>query len=148
MEANILIEYRCACGKLLFKGLMLISVVEIKCKRCGATKIFRDDTRGIRSFMLVVDCDGRIVDACDGVAALEFSRSYVIGRLLSDTLPLVRDAHYEEITKTEPTSDDSYQIKNNTLLLRDRKVPLESHVFPIRDKNKQLYHVFNIMKKA
>ena len=28
-------EYRCSCGKLLFKGLLGASIVEIKCKRCN-----------------------------------------------------------------------------------------------------------------
>lgn len=33
-------EYRCPCGKLLFKGLLIDSTVEIKCKNCGnLTKI-------------------------------------------------------------------------------------------------------------
>lgn len=147
MEPNLLIEYRCACGKLLFKGLMLVSVVEIKCKRCGKTKTFKDNMRGIRSFMLVVDGGGRIVDACEGVAALERSRQYVVGKFLSDILPLVRDAEYQEIIKAEPVSGDNYRIRNNTLLLRDRKLPLESHVVP-DTKNKSLYRVFNIIKEV
>lgn len=28
-------EYRCTCGKLLFKGVLFLSAIEIKCKRCG-----------------------------------------------------------------------------------------------------------------
>jgi CheY-like chemotaxis protein len=28
-------EHRCTCGKLLFKGTLLFSSIEIKCKRCG-----------------------------------------------------------------------------------------------------------------
>lgn len=31
-------EYRCTCGKLLFKGTLLFSTVEIKCKRCGVVQ--------------------------------------------------------------------------------------------------------------
>jgi len=31
-------EYRCGCGKLLFKGLVLKGVVEVKCKRCQSIK--------------------------------------------------------------------------------------------------------------
>lgn len=36
-----LTEYRCACGKLLFKGSLFLSVVETKCKRCGSVRVFR-----------------------------------------------------------------------------------------------------------
>jgi len=28
-------EYRCECGKLLFKGLLIESEVQIKCRGCG-----------------------------------------------------------------------------------------------------------------
>lgn len=31
-------EYRCTCGKLLFKGMLQFSTIEIKCKRCGALR--------------------------------------------------------------------------------------------------------------
>lgn len=173
MEQQLLTEYRCACGKLLFKGLMLISVVEIKCKRCGETRIFRDNTRGARSFMLIIDGGGRIVDACEGVAALECSRQYVIGKPLLDILPLARDARYQEITPVLHTNHNAdidngtnsaiplkldtggiYQVRNNTLLLRDRKLPLESHVV-LADTTKgkvgksgSLYRVFNVIKEA
>lgn len=33
-ESGELPEYRCTCGKLLFKGVLLFSTIEIKCKRC------------------------------------------------------------------------------------------------------------------
>lgn len=144
MEPNLLIEYRCVCGKLLFKGLLLSCKLEIKCKRCGAVKIFRSDTRGIRSFMFVVDGDGKIMDACNGVSALEYSRQYVIGKFLSDILPLARDADAQTLL-SNPNEFKPYQIKNNTLLLRDRKLPLESHIISIND-DKPLYRIFNICR--
>lgn len=144
MEPNLLTEYRCVCGKLLFKGFIPASVVEIKCKRCGKTKTFKDNTQGIRSFMLVVDGDGKIMDACNGVAALEYSRQYVIGKFISDILPLARDADAQSLL-LNPNESKSYQIKNNTLLLRDREVPVESHIISIND-DRSLYRIFNICR--
>ncbi len=32
-------EYRCTCGKLLFKGVLFFSSIEIKCKRCGEIRV-------------------------------------------------------------------------------------------------------------
>lgn len=144
-----LIEYRCNCGKLLFKGLIYISTVEIKCKRCGVTRVFRGSScESTHSFMLVVDNGGRVVDACDGIMLFELSRQYVVGKFLSDILPLVRDAHYQRIINTEPIlkSGGNYQIRNNTLLLRDRNVSLESHIVPI--ENGLQYRIFNIIKNS
>ncbi|HTE57941.1 MAG TPA: hypothetical protein VK694_04310 [Verrucomicrobiae bacterium] len=34
----LLQEYRCDCGKLLFKGLLVKGIVEVKCKRCQDIK--------------------------------------------------------------------------------------------------------------
>lgn len=33
-------EYRCTCGKLLFKGLVGNSIVEVKCRRCDKVSSF------------------------------------------------------------------------------------------------------------
>jgi len=35
MKSSIQVDYRCDCGKLLFKGLVLRSYVEAKCPRCS-----------------------------------------------------------------------------------------------------------------
>jgi len=40
MENSLLKEYRCACGKLLFKGFLANAVIEIKCKRCEKVNLF------------------------------------------------------------------------------------------------------------
>lgn len=125
-----------------------MSVVEIKCKRCGETLTFRDNARGARSFMLVVDGGGRIVEACEGVRVLECSRQYVTGKLLPDILPLAKDADDVQALLPNPNESKSYQIKNNTLLLRDRKSPIESHIIPIKENGKQLYRIFSVIKET
>lgn len=33
-------EYRCVCGKLLFKSPMFSGSIEIKCRRCGRVRLF------------------------------------------------------------------------------------------------------------
>jgi|WetSurMetagenome_2_1015567.scaffolds.fasta_scaffold697702_1 phage FluMu protein Com len=38
MKEDFLNEFRCDCGKLLFKGSGLSGKIEIKCKRCGKIK--------------------------------------------------------------------------------------------------------------
>lgn len=46
MRAPSLEEYRCNCGKLLFKGHELRGEVEIKCRRCTKIQLiaFREQT--------------------------------------------------------------------------------------------------------
>lgn len=38
MKEGFLDDYRCDCGKLLFKGSDLCGKIEIKCKRCEKIK--------------------------------------------------------------------------------------------------------------
>lgn len=36
------IDHKCSsCGKLLFKGILVDSAVEVKCRRCGTMNTFR-----------------------------------------------------------------------------------------------------------
>lgn len=42
-DSKILIEYRCQCGKLLCKGSLFLSAVEIKCRRCGKLTFFEEN---------------------------------------------------------------------------------------------------------
>jgi len=46
MDASNLKEYRCTCGKLLFKGLILVALIEIKCKRCRTINHFQEEHCG------------------------------------------------------------------------------------------------------
>ncbi|HUO55865.1 MAG TPA: hypothetical protein VMU27_00285, partial [Candidatus Paceibacterota bacterium] len=61
MNQSDLGEYRCSCGKLLFKGTLSAGVVEVKCRRCGSTKQFEQFDANA---FLVVDSDtsGRVED--------------------------------------------------------------------------------------
>lgn len=33
-------EYRCKCGKLLFKAILINGIIELKCKRCQNVQTF------------------------------------------------------------------------------------------------------------
>lgn len=40
MSTQLSEEYRCNCGKLLFKSPGFSGCVEVKCRRCGRIKVF------------------------------------------------------------------------------------------------------------
>jgi len=41
MKSLIVTEYRCRCGRLLFKGLLLKDLVEAKCAHCNSVSLFK-----------------------------------------------------------------------------------------------------------
>ncbi len=54
------LDYRChACQKLLFKGVLVDSEVEVKCKRCNEMNTFQG-LPATEAVCLKLDCAGRI----------------------------------------------------------------------------------------
>jgi len=90
MGVLFLKERRCACGKLLLKGIFFDGTLEIKCKRCGSInkigsiKLVDDATH----YLLVVSEPG-IIDNCSEAAChvLGYSRGELIGKHFSQVNP-------------------------------------------------------------
>ena len=125
------IEHRCTCGKLLFKGILLGSVVEIKCRRCGALLVVGDLRPGACA---IVDADTRatITDARGDVRTVlgRASAQELIGTQLHSLFPALRDS--ADATGTVPHSD--YVIKNDVRLIHDgEKQHAQTYLTEIRE---------------
>jgi len=112
MSSTLLVEYRCACGKLLFKGLLYQSIVEVKCRRCGEVT-----TRGLNEApahaVLESDIKGNLVEISGNVVGvLGSGREHFIGRHLFEVLPLLRDA-------PEKAPEHAYSFTDTVLRLHD-----------------------------
>lgn len=141
-------EYRCTCGKLLFRGALFCSTVEIKCKRCGSVMMYQMDSSAIArrflSFTLVVDEHEHIVDASNGIEMFGYEHKQLLGKEIGDLFPLVRD-----IPSNKHTPGESfYHIQDNTLLLQGHSpVSVESYFIPIVENGSGArYRVFTIAK--
>lgn len=56
----LLKEHRCdTCNKLLFKGILVDSTVEIKCKGCGSLTTFQGEPSGLL-LCLKAECPNRV----------------------------------------------------------------------------------------
>ena len=65
MHSFLTTEYRCRCGRLLFKGLVLQDLIEVKCHRCKRMHYFPGLKVGdsSRRFAVLTDTNGVIVNA-------------------------------------------------------------------------------------
>lgn len=125
----LLKEYRCDCDKLLFKGALFLSTVEVKCKRCGSVKTFNDSARGHITFTLFVDRNGRLSDTCRMAEALGIERSYYLNKPVTDIFPLLRDSPFAGASSE--AYEGIYQIPHGTLVLKDGlSFDVESIVVP------------------
>lgn len=87
-------SYRCTCGKLLFKGLLLDSTIQIKCKKCGKLMSFQgvaDATLPESPYALMLDSHGGIVSASSNIQ-----------KLFGYTLPELLSKNYGDLLATVP----------------------------------------------
>lgn len=138
-----LADYHCTCGKLLCKGALFLSVVEVKCRRCGAINMFREarvNEKHTLSFTLCIDTQGIIIDACRAARALRLTRTTLIGQPVSTLFPLILDAPL--------AVKGAYDIPHNTLILKDgNSIVVESSVVPHYADDAALdgYRVFTML---
>lgn len=85
MESIISHEYRCSCGKLLFKGAILSGSMEIKCLRCGKISKMGDLNTGLEEepgqYSLLLNSDGTIINASSSATkVLFYTRDEFLGK--------------------------------------------------------------------
>lgn len=83
-------EWRCECGKLLFKGTLMVGVMEVKCPRCKRMvyiQEFESVTTSQPSLFMVVGLDGEILTVSDSAREVfGYTKEYAVGRNLSEVL--------------------------------------------------------------
>ncbi len=76
-------EWRCECGKLLFKGALLTGLLEVKCSRCKRMvylQQFNSYAADNQSFMVTIKNDGTILTASPGIfEAIGYNQQDIIG---------------------------------------------------------------------
>ena len=117
METIPLREYRCECGKLLFKGLLFLGVVEIKCKRCGKMPAMEQFDPGI---FALVECDEAfLITAVSGHLRDVFGYEHdeLLGKQAGVVLPFLRDA---DAVRTNAREEGRvYATRSEPLILKD-----------------------------
>lgn len=143
MSSSLFREYRCTCGKLLFKGLLCQCVVEVKCRRCGALRTWGLD----ETFPYTVvesDAEARMVGASGDLGQLlGYEWKNLIGRPITDVFPLLRDA-------ASYVTEGSYQLQEMPFLLKDgRQELVDACVMPrYADGAFAGYRVFSVPKQT
>lgn len=148
MDPAVLNEYRCECGRLLFKGVLLNCNLEIKCKKCGKINIFRvfSNHQIPASFTFTINESGIITDACHGAEAiLDYSLQELVGKPVADICPLLNDAESHKKIYNFLAVNSMYKIKNNRFIARDGGViSPESYCIGRRENGAPAgYYIFN-----
>lgn len=136
MCASLLQQYRCNCGKLLFKAANLSGRIEIKCKRCGIiTAIDNAHFEDIRDHY-----DGVAQITVDGVyTRVSATMSSLLGYVEHDMLnKSMFDFFCKNIAETKKKeferlviSQHSFRILHNQLSCRDgRVIAMDMHYVP------------------
>lgn len=92
-------EWRCDCGRLLFKGAFLVGIIEVKCARCKRIvylQEFDTFTTGEESCMMTVDLDGNILSANFGVSTI---LGYPPEQIIGSNLDILVDESIKPVVK-------------------------------------------------
>lgn len=100
-ENDILNDYRCTCGKLLFRGFLLSGSVEIKCRNCKRIRA----VHGVRSmhpdpdrYVLVLATDGTVLKTSEtAAAALGYRGTELQAMRVSEVIMHVDDLFFESL---------------------------------------------------
>lgn len=141
MEPIILNEYRCQCGKLLCKGMLLISMLELKCRFCHRVNRFNGidwlNMEGSNQYAILAaistvdaqkdDPSPYIVDATDSTfSILGFTREELIGREVRSLDPLMASGAYGNLWKLiverdfRPFAIEVYQPRKDGKFIKTR----------------------------
>lgn len=107
METIPFIEYRCVCGKLLFKGVAITTPLQIKCRRCGALVPFGPEGSedATARYGLLVDDDFAIKGVSESASAvLGYTREELLSMNASQLSPYVSAAR-GQLQKVRSLSD-------------------------------------------
>ncbi len=114
------VEYRCSCGRLLFKGLVLSGHVEVKCKRCSEVVLFDQPRDGLEckeegtEYALLVGTHGYIQDAsASALDILGYSRESLRTMTLHDIPALEKDSSsVTHLTTPTPLAVHVFRSRN------------------------------------
>lgn len=141
MEPIILNEYHCQCGKLLCKGVLLTSMLELKCRFCHRVNRFNgidwlnmegSNQYAILAAISTVDAQKDnpspyIVDATDSAfRTLGFTREELVGREVYSLDPLMASGAYGNLWKLiverdfRPFALEVYQSRKDGMFIRAR----------------------------
>lgn len=145
MSSSFLNEYRCSCGRLLFKGLLFQCVIEVKCKRCASLASWAP-FEPVRYASVESNADQEVTGASGDLAAvLGCDGAQLIGKRLVELFPLMRDMP----SGTAPGAvHEGYALPETTLVLGDGSFQrVRSYVVPRIEKGACVgYRVVSVLK--
>lgn len=143
ISSFILIEHRCSCGKLLFKGLLLSSAVEIKCRHCNKITLIGGAGHNVEDenqYSMLFDDAINIVDVSPSAEKiLGYSRQKIISPKLRGMNFLFKMNKNDRLWSTarslnfQPFTFETAHIKQN-----GEVVPVRAGVRFIKNRTKVL----------
>lgn len=118
MLTSPLLEYRCTCGRLLFKGVVRIAPIQIKCRRCGCVQTFGSAEGGEdRRYGFMVNGAGRITAVSETAPAiLGYTAEELYGMDAGQLHAYVPSAPRRCPSRTSLMAHETHRTKSNGML--------------------------------
>jgi len=153
MPATVLNDYyKCSCGRLLFKGVLLEGQIEIKCKRCGTLKSLNGLDQAFQEqsdYIFLIDRDANIFRASNSAGEiLGYTPEELVTMRIYDISLLLRPGSSEKFWKLiesrgrSLTVEALHQKKDGTIL------PVWSKIWHIDLNGKSYIIVFVTIQRT
>ncbi len=146
--SNQLIEYRCSCNKLLLKGSLLFSTVELKCNRCGSINTFQSKGKNNESasFSFFIDSLENVTGSCGAVCLLDVPKKQFMGKHVQNLISYLNNKNNVDFFvlpeygfENNNSSNWDEILKNVNEIKKDK--PSGYHLFGIIDNIKPIREV-------
>lgn len=122
--SELLEDYRCACGKLLFRGLLLVGSVEVKCRECKHVSIASGlvHLSGKDRCTVVLNERGAIVKTAFAQGATGYRPEELLQLRIQDLVVVLQDDFYPALWESLDSEGRSSALIPTLQKNKDRSI--------------------------
>lgn len=148
---EILNDYRCSCGKLLLRGLIITGGVEVKCRYCKQTRTIEGIGMGSLQhdgYILITDEHGRIVKVSSKASRiLGYEKEELLHVHIHDLIVMIEPNLYAKLWQALGHKGQTIMLLQTLQKYKDHSLgPIQAEVRSLYTDDER-YLVFIIEKK-
>ena len=127
---DITADFRCACGKLLLRGMILSGAIEVKCRSCKRIETIEAFSGGpldTERYVLVLNTDGMVLRFSGSAPAiLGYSRDELLKKRIADVIVMLAPDFYPALSQALGTTGPTILLFQSFQRHRDQSMaPVE-----------------------
>jgi PAS domain S-box-containing protein len=150
---DIVEDFRCACGKLLFRGMILSGAIEVKCRSCKRIETIESFSGSIRDterYVLTLNAQENLLRfSASAPAILGYSRDELLKKSVSDIIVMLSPEFYASLWEALSSKGPTIFLFQSLQRHRDRSLtPIEVEAQYLSGAEGHGAVIFTVRKKS